>query len=125
MFLEGASFQGKTFDCFANFTGAEFQGKVDFSGAVFLKGASFKGVKFYGKGEDVLFEDAIFLPTENDISFSKAPFGKPYHLELDGWRISFQFEIGDYEEKTYNLIRIKQEKEKPSVTETLRDLKEE
>ena len=35
IFVEDAIFAEKTFDCFADFSNAEFQGEVDFSKAVF------------------------------------------------------------------------------------------
>jgi uncharacterized protein YjbI with pentapeptide repeats len=125
VFVEDAVFAEKTFDCFADFSNAEFQGEVDFSKAVFLKGVSFKGAKFFCNGKNVSFEEAFFLPSENNIDFSNAHFGNPYHLELDGWRISFQLEIENNEEKIYHLIRSKKEAGKTTTTETLRDFKEE
>jgi uncharacterized protein YjbI with pentapeptide repeats len=124
-FVGDAIFTEKTFDCFADFSNAEFQGEADFSKTVFLKGVSFQGAKFFCNGKNASFEEALFLPSENNIDFSNAQFGNPYHLELDGWRIGFQLEIEDNNKKKYHLTRSKKEKGKPTVTETLRDLKEE
>ena len=123
VFEEDANFKGKIFDCFADFSGATFKSAVDFSEAVFHDGASFKGAKFICNGNGVLFDNAVFLPSEygHDVDFSEAQFGLPYTRDFGGWRIGF--EIDEYEK--FNLLRFKQEENGPAKHEKLKDIQQE
>ncbi len=101
VFKENVDFKGKIFHRFADFSETTFHGKVDFCEAVFFDGASFKGAKFICNGKDILFENAVFLPSENnDVDFSEAQFGLPYKHDYDKWRIGFQVK-----DKQVNLLR--------------------
>lgn len=77
------------FKCFADFSGKRFKGKVDFTGAVFEDGASFEDAQFLTHGQDVLFDDAVFLPSKNNVIFQKTQFGLPYQREFGDWEIWF------------------------------------
>ncbi len=116
-FKGDANFKGKVFECFADFSGTIFHGEVDFSGAVFHDGASFQGAQFICNGKDVLFENAVFLPSVNDIDFSEALFGLPYERDFGEWRIGFEVVNGQF-----NLSRFKQNKTEPAEHERLKDL---
>ncbi len=95
-FKGSADFRGAVFREYADFTKAKFFNKVDFSQAVFENGVSFEGAKFETQGEDVLFEETIFLPSENDINFSKAQFGNKIHREFGDNEIWFVREENHY-----------------------------
>ncbi len=83
-------FRGAVFKGHVDFTNFEFRGKVDFSGAVFEDGASFKDARFLTRGEDVLFDGAVFLSPNNDVTFQNAQFGLPYQREFGEWQIGFK-----------------------------------
>jgi hypothetical protein len=91
-----------TFKCHADFSGKVFKGKVDFRGAVFEDGASFEKAVFQTHGQDVLFTEAVFLPSENDVIFENAKFGVTYDREFGEWEIWFE-----KEEKGFYLRRSK------------------
>jgi hypothetical protein len=117
-FKGDANFKGKVFECFADFSGTTFHGKVDFSGAVFHDGASFQGAQFICNGKDVLFENAVFLPSDNnDVDFSEALFGLPYERDFGEWRIGFEVVNGQF-----NLSRFKQNKTEPANRLRLEDI---
>jgi hypothetical protein len=71
---DNTGFKGGTFKCFADFSNKPFSTGIDFSGAIFEDGASFKNAVFQTHGQDVLFDETIFLPSENSVTFAKAQF---------------------------------------------------
>jgi len=91
-----ANFSGAVFKGHADFTNIEFHGKVDFTGAVFENGASFENAKFLTRGQDVLFEKAVFKSPKSNVTFENAQFGLPYQREFGEWQIGFKRNEGGF-----------------------------
>jgi hypothetical protein len=136
VFNEGANFKGVAFNELADFSQTQFHGEADFSETVLKKEVRFNSTKLHSAvdfsksefragvnfnrgeficcGENVSFENAVFLSLNNNVDFSESRFCESQPCIFDNWHIGFEVEG-----KQYNLVRFKQKDSESTNQEKL------